>query len=346
MGLFTNRKKKNETELQTAEKNERREESLHAAALLYRLTAEAEIADIKMEEKRPLDYSDDNFLMKLWKKQIQNPLRQRDTENLSETKKAVENETDRLRKRATTDGLDLSAAESAAALKAAADEFFRDDPFGLRRMSFALQLSIDSSVTFSFGELSERALSEVLFGDENRITKLYEELEENYIDIMKEPLSDAQAGMIFGIGMTLALPALLVPVGLAAGAAAGAIGSALQITGAALLSSALFIGVTAGGVAVTEALKEEQSKKALRSLTANDVALLFAIKTTLMQESSKVMKNSEFKDALDECLRALGDLRSDAEYMLIVERTDAKETRKKIDVCNRAVQRMATIVGI
>ena len=115
------------------------------------------------------------------------------------------------------------------------------------------------------------------------------------------------------------------------------------IFGSAFFGSAAVLGL--GGLAVADIVKYEKVKEAFKKLKPDDVAALFAMKATLLGYAIPAMGAEKGKKELDECLSNLNDYRADMEYMLIVEKSGADDSRRKIQICNRFVDRLALIAA-
>ena len=90
--------------------------------------------------------------------------------------------------------------------------------------------------------------------------------------------------------------------------------------------------------------KEEERDP--RRLPADDFVTLLALKATLAKEAKQNADEEGFKSIADEFLQSVDDLRADAEYLWIIERTDAAAAKAKVSAANRFTDRIAAIVGI
>lgn len=88
------------------------------------------------------------------------------------------------------------------------------------------------------------------------------------------------------------------------------------------------------------------SEQDLARLAPEDYAVLLAARATLAAEARDALPAEEWKAILDEHLREADDLRADAEYLWIVEKTDAASAKAKVQATGRFVERLAAIAGI
>ena len=244
---------------------------------------------------------------------------------------------------------------------------FADDTHGLQKNCFAMTLCLQNqgeNSEFIYGDETLRDVSEILFNDRDRISVIEDKFYANFKEIYNGgSFWDRNKYFFIGVGISLSLVAVLTPIALttaAAGSAVitsclaqighcapGIIGAGVaQVTGMAILGSAMFGGAVLAGVGIAEIFKSKKARDAFRKMQPDELAAILAMKATLLGLGMTEMNADSYKSELDECLSELSDMRADAEYMLIVEKNDADNSKKKINVCNRFINRLAYINGI
>lgn len=336
------------------------QQALYEALTYYGILMDLQIVEEEMRKNEPLSTDKSNgFFKNFWNKNVLNENRRRTMRKLSEKKNDILNRIDEFKNKHEQSGVDYSSAENKDRLLKQIDEVFCGDNANIGKVLFSLQFCLDSQLKYENREAICSEISYMFFGDKNIIDDLYASLKENYIQIYKAPFVKAQKTILKCLGIAalvaVALPpiviggtavtALTIPALLDGVLAQIGIGAAVTVEMAAVYSSILLGGALLG----TEIAKQVEIKKAkdnLRKASPEDLSLLLAIKATLIQYCKKTMNDEEMKLALDDCLKQLNDLRSDAEYLLIVERLDADKSKKKIQVCNNFTTRLANIVGL
>lgn len=340
-------------------------EKLFAEIALFRHLRELDMIEAELKENEPMPTAEKTKLGKVIIDNTVNAFRRRETQRISEKKKICLQNIDELRSKCEADGTMLSDG-SEQSLKDCAAETFAADASGMQKLCFAMTVCLSEGSDdgkYIYGDETLNSVSAVLFDDELRIKHIRNRLYENYKWIVNGNFWGRNKDFIIGMGISLALITVLTPVVLGVSAASsavvtsclaqighsapGLIGAGLaKITGMALVGTALFGGTVLAGMGVADIIRSESTKKAFRNLAPDDVAALLAMKATLIDFGANSLGDDERKTELDECLSGLNDFRSDAEYMLIVEKCDADNSRKKIQYCNRFVSRLAVISGI
>ena len=344
--------------VQTFMAQSNKNEELLAAIALFRYRLELQWIEAEIEENKPMRTQSEQKVKRFIIDNTVNAYRRGETQRLSEKKRICE---DRIRlcqeKHRNLEQLDASA-EGLKSLFASA---FEGDSYGMQKTCFAMLLCLQNDPDcgeYFYGDDSLKAVSSLLFGDEWRINNIKEKFYENFKLISHGSFWERNRDFFIGAGISLALVAVLTPLTLGVHAAGSAVitsclaqighaapgiigGGLIKVTGMALLGSALFGGAALAGIGIGELIKTQKTKEAFRALKPNDVAALFSMKATLFDFGKTAMDSEACKRELDACLAELGDFRADAEYMLVVERADTEDSRKKIEVCNRFVNRLA-----
>lgn len=346
------------------EQLEKREKELYAATNYFRLLKDLEAVEGEIAKNEPFSSdSEKSAIVNFWNKNVVNTVRKKNNVKLSAVKNDVLSETEVFKEKAAMEGTDISVAEDGEKLKAELNEFFFDDKYGIRRLFFGIRLVLERDVNVKNSEKTLEETSLLLFGERSKLANIEADLRDNYVAIFKKPMTDIEKGILIGMGIFAAVSVAALPLGLALGASSSAVITSclaqlghsapyiigqgiVNVTAAAALSSVVILGGTYLGAEVVKKIKECNLKETFRKLSAKDLSVIFAIKATVIQHARKVVSEGNMKEVLDDCLKQINDLRSDAEYMLIVEKLNAEQSREKIAVCNRLTQRLADIVGI
>ena len=339
---------------------------LTASITLFRHQMELKMVEDMMSDNKPIPTQNENKVKRAFIDGTVNLYRRMETQRLSEKKKQCSDNVDRFVAECQNNGIQLDEEITEESLKALANSIFENDKFEFQRINFAINLCLqeeESSEEFVFGDETLYVVSDILFGDMMRIENIKENFYKNFKELSNGNFWERNKYLLIGSGVSLALISVLTPVALGVGALSSAavtsclaqigscaptlIGTGIaKITAMTIVSSAIIYGGMLAGVGVDGLLKHKQVKDAFRQLKPNDLAALLAIKATIINFGMENMDDDECKKELDKCLSSLNDLRADSEYMLIVEKSDAECSKKKIQICNRFVKRLALSVGI
>ena len=276
----------------------------------YRLQADLYAVEADITDNRPLEDTAETNILKKFMQQLRNEFKRSAVRDLTADKKLVLEELARFENEHKKNN--LKPAQDSEKLKTFAQKkLFKKDKYDLNKIRFALAFATDKAYTCQRAEESLAAVSELLFDDPTYINVLLQSWQENFLYIHKQELSDAEKSF------------LLI---------------------SELISPIVAIG---GGIATFVARKraEQQLKE---QFMENEVTVnsLLALRLTLLQEAKTVMPEKVWKDMADEFLHLAHKYRADAEYVWIVEQVDAPACRQKIEVCNRAIERLSQIAGI
>ena len=86
--------------------------------------------------------------------------------------------------------------------------------------------------------------------------------------------------------------------------------------------------------------------KAIDELSFNEICALAAIRLTVLQACGEKMSKESYKEAIDDYLTYVNNVRADAEYKLFAEGMDAPNCKETIETCNACLARLGQIVGI
>ena len=295
---------------------------LLAAFTLYRYNCELKMIEEGIEANKQIPTRNESKVKQVTIDNTVNAFRRWKTQKFSDKKKICQDNIEDFQEKCKKDGIKLHDV-SAESLKKMTESMFKNDQFGLQKICFAMIVYLQNSENdFIYGDETLKDVSAILFDDENRIKSISDKFFENFKEISNGSFWERNKKLLIGIGVSM-----LIAV----------------IFGSVVFSGAALLGI--GGLGISELIKSGKVKEAFRQLKPDDIAALFAMKATLIDYGMPAMGEERFKKELDECLVGLNDLRADLEYMLIVEKNDTDNSKKKIQVCNRFVDRLALIAG-
>ena len=338
---------------------------LYAIIKMFRYQRELKMIEDDIKANCPMPMDGNKFTNAIIDGTV-NAIRRKKTQDLSVIKKNVLDKMEIFKEKCKDDGIQLSDA-SRSVLIDRVEKAFKDDTHGLQKNCFAMTLCLQDEKDgdgYVYGDETLRDVSEILFNDRDRIALIKDKFYANFKDIYNGgSFWDRNKYFFIGVGISLSLVAVLTPIAITTAAASSAVftsclaqighcapfligAGVAQVTGLAVVSTAILGGTLLAGVGIAEIFKNRETKKAFRNLNPDELAALLAMKATLLGFGMTEMNSESYKKELDECLSGLNDMRADAEYMLIVEKNDADNSKKKINICNRFVNRLAYINGI
>lgn len=336
------------------------QQSYYEALTYYGLLTDLKVVEDEMRKNEPLSTDKSNGRLKnFWNKNVLNETRRRTMAKLSERKSKILDQLDTFRKKHEQSGVDYSYGENKDELIKRTSAVFCGDNAAISKALFSIRFCLDGEINYENREAVFAEISDLLFGNKSTIDDLYNDLKENYVQLFKSPFVNTQKTILKCLGVAalvaVALPplvggvtavtALTVPALMEGIFMQIGIGVAATAEVAAIYSSILLGGMLIG-TEIAKQVKVKNAKENLRKTSPEDLCLLLAVKATLIQYAKKTVGEEEMKLMLDDCLKQLNDLRSDAEYLLIVERLDAGRSNKKIEICNNFTARLANIVGL
>ena len=340
---------------------------LSASITLYRHQLELRRIEDIMSDNKPIPTQNENNVVKrAFIDNTVNLFRRKETQRLSEKKKQCQDSIDKFLSECQNEGVKLDEVITEASLRELIDKVFENDKFEFQKINFAMNLCLqeeEASEEFIYGDETLYDISSLLFGDPMRMECIKENFYKNFKELSNGNFWERNKYLLIGSGISLAFISILTPVALGVTAlTSGAVTSCLaqigscvpgligtgiaKVTAMTILSSAVIYSGVLAGVGIDGMIKSKQVKDAFRQLKPNDLAALLAMKATLINFGMENMDDDECKKELDKCLSSLNDLRADSEYMLIVEKSDADSSKKKIKICNRFIKQLAISVGI
>ncbi len=316
-------------------KNKIENNKLAELLYFYRLKKDLFLTEEKIKENQLLEIKDDqNVLVKFWNKNIENTIRSDELKKQFSNKDKIEKRIEEFLK--VHSDLNLQIDEKETKLLEEIQKQLHQDNTSLLKINLAL-LSILQSNEFVFKEETEVEISRVLFGDKTTIYDLQKRLEKNYVKICEKNGFD-EIGKKVLLGIALATTVSIMGLGVFGGA------TLLEGFTVGAMFSAIVVGGSAIAYKFIDACHKDSIKEEFRKISSEDAGALFAIKATLIEEAKKIMDTYDFKEFLDSNLKLANDLRSDIEFMLLVEKKDVEEAKRKINVFNNWTNRLSSIL--
>ncbi|MBE7081216.1 MAG: hypothetical protein E7372_01485 [Clostridiales bacterium] len=312
-------------------------ENNHLAELLYyyRLKKDLEFTEEKIEENKLIEIKEDqNVLVKFWNKNVENFIRGDELKKHNADKESIEKRISDFVN--SHEGFDYEEYSNEDKLLEYVDEQVKADKSSLLRINLGL-LAVLESNDFVNKEKTKEQVSKILFNSKGRIKELEKSLEKNYLKICgKTSFDEIGKKVLLGIGFATAFATL--GTGLLAGSAF------FEVLNASFIYSIMVVGASAIVYKLIDIDDKENIKKEFRKMSADDAGAMFALKATLIEEAKKIMDKNEFDEFLDSSLRCASDLRSDTEFMLLIEQKEVDSSKKKIKIFNNWTNRLASIV--
>lgn len=304
---------------------------------LLRLQHELKIVNEKLEQNRSTPVrSEDNFLKRAFDS-LNNERKEYKSLNLSKTKAAIQAELDKFMR--NVNGTSITLYKESEILRTAS-EVFSDDEYSLEKTMFSISLIFDGEYNYEYDSEGLSYLSQLLWRDSVKLAGIKKSVEGFYKDLAKQPLSTEQKFVLGGVAaltlFTVTVPALAIGGLSAAGITstlAGLGGTMVEGVGFIALAELLLDGAIIGFTyALMDKHNKNKVKEAFRKMSYNDAAQMLAIKCYIMQVAKASMPKTMFKEKTSELLEMISDLKSDTDYVLLVEGENVAENKKKINV--------------
>ena len=304
---------------------------------LLRLQNDMKLVNEKLEKNRSTPVrSDDNFVKRFFDSR-KNDIKDYKSFNLSKTKDAIQNEIDKFMN--NVNGTSVTLYKEMEISRIAAD-IFSDDEYFLEKTMFSISLIFDGEYNYEYESEGLAYLSRLLWSDSEKLGSIKKNVEGYYKDLAKQPLSTEQKFVLGGVAaltlFTVTVPALAIGGLSAAGITstlAGLGGTMVEGVGFIALAELLLDGAIIGFTyALLDKHNKNKVKEAFREMSYNDAAQMLAIKCYIMHVAKQTMPKSVFKEKTSELLEMISDLKSDTDYVLLVEGENVAENKKKINV--------------
>lgn len=302
-----------------------------------RLRHEIKLVEENLYKNRPTTPSpDDGVLKKLWAP-FGNEIKSGITQNLLNKKTVILREYDRFTKNINmTTGTIYNEKD----VYSFAGEVFTDDIYLLKRTLFSISIIFDREYEYQYDKESLAYVSQLLWGNKDKLESIKSDIENIYKDLAKQPLSATQKFVLGGVA-ALTLFTAVAPALAVGGLSAAGITSSLATFGgtmvggvgvialAELLLDGAIIGFT---YALLDAQRRIDVKHSFRKMSYDSAAQMLAIKCYIMHVAKQTMPAPLFKEKTSELLQMISDLKSDTDYVLFVEGKNVDENKKKIKV--------------
>ena len=304
---------------------------------LLRLQNDMKLVNEKFEKNRSTPVrSDDNFVKRFFDSR-KNDIKDYKSFNLSKTKDAIQSEIDKFMN--NVNGTSVTLYKEMEISRIAAD-IFSDDEYFLEKTMFSISLIFDGEYNYEYESEGLAYLSRLLWSDSEKLGSIKKNVEGYYKDLAKQPLSTEQKFVLGGVAaltlFTVSVPALAIGGLSAAGITstlAGLGGTMVEGVGFIALAELLLDGAIIGFTyALMDKHNKNKVKEAFREMSYNDAAQMLAIKCYIMHVAKQTMPKSIFKEKTSELLEMISDLKSDTDYVLLVEGENVAENKKKINV--------------
>lgn len=319
-----------------------------------RLLNDLAIVNQELEKNRPsVASSTDGFFKSLFTS-AGNEFKASKTQTLLEKKAAIEKEYARFEQ----NNPNIECEDDPNCFFKIIDHAFNNDPYKLERTLFSVSVIFDEEYHYEYLDDGLKFISKHLWGQESFLISIKNSIGAIYKDLAKQPLSTTQKFILGGASalllFTAAVPAMAVG-GLAApgitsglasfGTAIGLGGTMVEGVGLIALAEMLLDGALIGFTyALLDGHNKNIVKKSFREMNFNSVAQMLAIKCYIMHAAKQTMPANLFKEKTNELLQMITDLKSDTDYVLLVEHQNVEENKKKIQVFHNLDLKLAKIL--
>lgn len=304
---------------------------------LLRLQNDMKLVNEKLEKNRSTPVNSNDNIFKRFFDSRKNDIKDYKFFNLSKTKDAIQSEIDKFMN--NVNGTSVTLYKEMEISRIAAD-IFSDDEYFLEKTMFSISLIFDGEYNYEYESEGLAYLSRLLWSNSEKLGIIKKNVEGYYKDLAKQPLSMEQKFVLGGVA-ALTLFTVTVPALAIGGLSAAGITSTLASLGGTMVEGVGFIALAellldGAIIGFTYALMDKHNKnkvkEAFREMSYNDAAQMLAIKCYIMHVAKQTMPKSVFKEKTSELLEMISDLKSDTDYVLLVEGENVAENKKKINV--------------
>ena len=318
---------------------------------LLRLQNDMKLVNEKLEKNRSTPVSSSDNIFKRFFDSRKNDIKDYKSFNLSKTKDAIQSEIDKFMN--NVNGTSVTLYKEMEISRIAAD-IFSDDEYFLEKTMFSISLIFDGEYNYEYESEGLAYLSRLLWSDSEKLGSIKKNVEGYYKDLAKQPLSTEQKFVLGGVAaltlFTVTVPALAIGGLSAAGITstlAGLGGTMVEGVGFIALAELLLDGAIIGFTyALMDKHNKNKVKEAFREMSYNDAAQMLAIKCYIMHVAKQTMPKSVFKEKTSELLEMISDLKSDTDYVLLVEGENMAENKKKINVFHNLDNKLSKMLCV
>lgn len=237
-------------------------------------------------------------------------------------------------------------------------EVFQNDIYALEKTIFSTSIILDGEYAYEYEKETLNYTSMLLWNKSDRLMNMKDSIEGIYKELAKQPLSTNQKLLLGGTAalvlLTATVPALAlgglsasgITGGLAGfGTAVGLGGTMVEGVGLMALTELLLDGAIIGFTyAMLDNHNKSIVKKSFREMNYNSAAKMLAIRCYIMYIAQQTMPKDVFKEKVSELLQMLQDLKSDTDYVLLVEKQNIEENKKKVRVFHNLDDKLAKML--
>jgi hypothetical protein len=288
--------------------------------------------------------AEDGFFKRTFKS-IGNEVKLYKSFNLTKTKDAIEKERDEFLVKQQGKNIKLYGESEISYVM---DEVFSEDKFYLEEAMFSISVIFDNEYHYEYDEDGLSYISNLLWNNSDKLATVKKSVEGYYRELARQPLTGDQKFVLGSVAaltlLTMTMPALAI-AGLSASgitaSLAGLGGTMVEGVGFIVLAELLLDGAIIGFTySLLDGYNKKKVKESFREMNYNDAAQLLAIKCYIMQIAKAHMPKSLFKEKTSELLEMISDLKSDTDYVLLVEGQNVDENKKKIHVFHNLDHRL------
>lgn len=237
-------------------------------------------------------------------------------------------------------------------------EVFQNDIYALEKTIFSTSIILDGEYAYEYEKETLNYISMLLWNKNDRLMNMRDSIEGIYKELAKQPLSTNQKLLLGGTAalvlLTATVPALALG-GLSAsgitgglvgfGTAVGLGGTMVEGVGLMALAELLLDGAIIGFTyAMLDTHNKNIVKNSFREMNYNSAAKMLAIRCYVMHVAKQTMPQNIFKEKTSELLQMLQDLKSDTDYVLLVEKQNIEENKKKVRVFHNLDDKLAKML--
>ena len=310
--------------------------------------------DAELQSNQSVAVGDNDGFFKSLFTSIENGIKNEKTKNLLYIKRNIDEAIETFRQNSSSTSMAVYHPEQ---LSGVINYIFSNDPYSLERTMFSISIIFDGEYQYEYANETLGDISKIIWEDESFLLKIKSGIEAIYKELAKQPLSTNQKLILGGTAalalFTAAVPALAlgglsasgITGGLATfGAAMGVGGTMVEGVGLMAIAELLLDGALIGFTyALLDSHNKNSVKQSFREMNFNSVAQMLAIKCYIMNVAKQTMPESLYKEKTSEMLQMIQDLKSDTDYVLLIENQNIEENKKKIRVFHNLDEKMAKI---
>lgn len=328
---------------------------LIASLTYYRMTVGLSYVQNEILKNKAITEKENDNMFKKGLIKVENSIKKTNISKYEEEKKKIEHCIELFKSECSEDTI-YQYGDSEETMKKFIDDFLANDKDGYIRNQIALSLLIDNRFKYPHKDYATEKVSELLFDDKKQLKAIKKTLDKN----LRKLLSEQKAETV-SKGVLITLLVMIAATTLIGGATI--VGSAMSSkniaqslanighqtalhfgAGAAIATKVIAGASIASGIfalAITNAKDiyqdEKQYKEALRSLKPSDLAADIAIRLTLIELSKDKMSKDNLKQYKESILKTVDYIRSDSEFLYIIEKAEEKDNKSKSSICNKTI---------